>query len=370
MLNLLKLLLMVLLGSAMSASALGRMITDIDGKQVQIPDNPQRIVLGESRMLYTLAILETGNPARRVVGWPLDLKRYDSQTWAIFTQSFPQMLNIASLGGGGPDEMHPETVLALKPDVVILPSLARYDDADRRLLQILKTAGIPVVKIDLRVHLLKNTARSVEILGEVLNQTERANSFTRFYRSHMQVIYDRLATYHGPKPTVLLQLHLGRRNECCVTAVNGSLGELLTFAGGDNIASKTVHGVFGRLNEESVIAAQPDFYFATGAGDVDDKDNLKLGPAISEELMQQSLAELTEKQKGLRTLAALDNGHTAVIWHNFYLSPWHVAAAEMMAKTLYPDLFVDVEPEYTLKQLFKHFLPVPYSGTYFKTGSQ
>ncbi|MDI9734401.1 hypothetical protein QM259_19585, partial [Acinetobacter baumannii] len=85
----------------------------------------------------------------------------------------------------------------------------------------LNAAHIPVVKIDLRVHLLKNTRRSVEIFGEVLNQQARAAAFNRFYSAHLQVIEERLARYHGPKPTVLLQLHLGRRNECCVTAING-----------------------------------------------------------------------------------------------------------------------------------------------------
>ncbi len=346
-----------------------RTVTDIDGNHVDIPDNPQRIVLGESRMLYTLALLETGDPVKRIVGWPLDLKKYDSQTWNIFAQRFPQMLAIPSLGLGGTNDMNPEKVLALKPDLVILPSLARYDDADLRLNAMLKAAHIPVVKVDLRVHLLKNTTRSVNILGEVLNQTARAQAFNHFYDAHMQVIHDRLAAYSGHKPTVLLQLHLGRRNECCVTAVKGSLGELLNFAGGDNIASKTVQGVFGRLNEETVIMAQPEVYFATGAGSAEDQNDLKLGPAITPEMAQHSLRELTARQNGLRELKALHNGRTGMIWQNFYLSPWHVAATEFMAKTLYPDVFADIEPEQTLKQIFHDYLPIPYSGTYFAHGS-
>lgn len=346
-----------------------RTVTDIDGNHVDIPDNPQRIVLGESRMLYTLALLETGDPVKRIVGWPLDLKKYDSQTWNIFAQRFPQMLAIPSLGLGGTNDMNPEKVLALKPDLVILPSLARYDDADLRLNAMLKAAHIPVVKVDLRVHLLKNTTRSVNILGEVLNQTARAQAFNHFYDAHMQVIHDRLAAYSGHKPTVLLQLHLGRRNECCVTAVKGSLGELLNFAGGDNIASKTVQGVFGRLNEETVIMAQPEVYFATGAGSAEDQNDLKLGPAITLEMAQHSLRELTARQNGLRELKALHNGRTGMIWQNFYLSPWHVAATEFMAKTLYPDVFADIEPEQTLKQIFHDYLPIPYSGTYFAHGS-
>ncbi len=351
----------------LSSSTLAKQIVDIDGNRVDIPDRPQRIVLGESRMLYTLALLEPDDPFQHIVGWPQDLKKYDSQTWDRFARRFPHMLRIPSLGSGGPNAINPEQILALRPDVVILPSLARYDDADLRLVSMLKTAHVPVVKIDLRVHLLKNTRRSVEIFGEVLNQPARASAFNRFYDAHMQVIQQRLASYQGRKPSVLLQLHLGRRNECCVTAINGSLGELLNAAGGDNIASKTLHGVFGRLSEEAVIAAQPDYYFATGFADNASQGLLKLGPEIEANAAVSSFRQLTAQQNGLRELQALHNGHAAAIWMNFYLSPWHIAATEFMAKTLYPQLFSDIDPEATLKKIFNDYLPIPYSGTYFTT---
>jgi iron complex transport system substrate-binding protein len=41
-----------------------------------------------------------------------------------------------------------------------------------------------------------------------------------------------------------------------------------------------------------------------------------------------------------------------------------------MAKTLYPELFADIEPEHTLKQIFHDYLPIPYSGTFFATGGR
>lgn len=76
--------LLMVLSTAASAA---RTITDIDGQQVTIPDRPQRIVLGESRMLYTLAMLEPDNPFKNIVGWPLDLKKYDQQTWIFLPNS-------------------------------------------------------------------------------------------------------------------------------------------------------------------------------------------------------------------------------------------------------------------------------------------
>ncbi|WP_394515555.1 ABC transporter substrate-binding protein [Pantoea sp. SGAir0215] len=356
---------LLLLALTISSLVWGKTITDINGDKVTVPDHPVRIVLGESRMLYTYALLEPGNPFKRLVGWPEDLKKYDRQTWDIFARQFPEMQHIASLGQEGSNDINPEKVIALQPDVVILPALARSSEAGQRLERVLKSAHIPVVKIDLRVHLLENTTRSVAILGEVLDQGERASAFNAFYQQHMQTLAQRLAQFRGKKPTVLLQLHLGRRNECCVTSVNGSLGEILAFAGGENIASKTVSGVFGRLNEETVIASHPDFYFATGSGDRNDTSDLRIGPAITQAETRASLRQLAAQQTGLKSLRALQDGHAAALWHNFYLSPWHVVAAEFFAKTLHPALFNDIDPEKTLRQLFTDFLPVPYSGTYF-----
>jgi len=325
----------------LSPLAQAKTLTDIDGHLVTIPDRPQRIVLGESRMLYTLALLAPENPLQHIVGWPRDLQKYDAQMWRSFARRFPQIEAVPSLGSGGPAAINPEQVIALRPDVVILPSLARYDDADARLLAVLQAAHIPVVKIDLRVQLLKNTRRSVEILGDVINQQARAAAFNRFYAAHMRVIEERLADFHGARPEVLLHLHLGRRNECCVTAINGSLGE------------------------ESVIAAQPDYYFATGFSDNQSSGRLKLGPEIAPDVALQSFQQLTGQQKGLRGLKALHNGQAGALWMNFYLSPWHVVAAEFMAKTLYPQRFADVDPQQTLETLFRDFLRMPLQGTWF-----
>ena len=362
--NLLHCTLLLLSLTCLTPPAGARTLTDITGQRVSVPDHPQRIVLGESRMLYSVALLTSGNPLQHIVGWPQDLKKYDPQTWEIFVRHFPQMLNIPGLGLDGVNDINPEQVIALKPDLVILPQLARNNDAGQQLERMLKAAHIPVLKIDTRVQLLKNSERSMTLLGEVFNQPQRAADFNRFYRSHMQRIASRLASYHGPKPTVLLQLHLGRRSECCVTAVNGSLGELLRFAGGDNIASRQVKGVFGRLSEEQVIAAQPDYYFATGNGAPGESGALTLGPAVTAAQTRQSLLTLTRQQNGLKQLSALRNGEAGALWHNFYLSPWHVVATEFFATTLYPQLFRDVDPEQTLKQMFHDFLPIPYSGSY------
>lgn len=353
--------------SLLSAHSLAKNVTDILGRQVAIPDAPQRIVLGESRMLYTLALLEPGNPARRIVGWPGDMARYDAQSWRRYTEKFPSISQIPRLGNGNLHSINAEMLLPLKPDLVILPRLAKTTADDEQLQQTLTNAGVPVIYVDLRIDLLNNTLPSIRLLGEVLNQPARAAAFSAFYQRHMDVIRQRIAQYRGKKTTVMLHLHLGRRDTCCTTAVGGNLGDLLAFAGGENIAAGAISSVYGELNPERALAARPDVYIATGMAGPEGKrfSSLMLGPLVNPQQARDSFSKLIRQTPLLSHLQAVQTGRAWSMWHNFYLSPYHVVMAEMFAKALYPDLFADIDPQMTLKELYQNFLPIDYSGTYW-----
>jgi len=347
-------------------TALAKQVTDITGQTVEIPDNPQRIVLGESRMLYTLALLEPGYPAQRIVGWPADLAKYDAQTWALYQQKFPQISKITQPGSGSVRDLNAESVLKLAPDLVILPRLAKTTHEAAHFRQLMQQAGIPVIVVDLRVDLLNNTVPSMRLLGEVLNQQQRAGDFIAFYQQHMERIRQRLADYHGAKTSVMLHLHLGRRDTCCTTAVKGNLGQLLAFAGGDNIAAPVVKGVFGELNQEAVLAANPQVYIATGmAAPAADARTLQLGPQVTAQQAQHSFQQIMQAHPILSQLSAVKQQRAFALWHNFYLSPYHVVAAEFFAKALYPQLFADVDPQQTMQHLYQQFLPLEFSGTFW-----
>lgn len=358
-----KLLFLLLL---LSHSIFARQIVDITGATVTVPDRPQRIVVGESRMLYTLALLQPDYPAAHIAGWPGDMAKYDAQSWQQYLQRFPQMAQIPQLGSGSLRELNAERVLQLHPDLVILPRLAKTGGEEARFRQVMQQAGVPVVTVDLRVDLLHNTLPSIKILGELLNQPQRAQAFSAFYQHHMQRIQQRLANRQGPRTTVMLHLHLGRRDTCCTTAVNGNLGQLVAFAGGDNIAAGTVKGVFGELNPEQVLAAQPQVYIATGMARAgSDARTVALGPLVNAQQASASFQQVMTAQPLIEQLAAVRNGRAGALWHNFYLSPYHVVATEWIAKMLYPQLFADVDPQRTMQQLYQQFLPLDFSGTFW-----
>ncbi len=346
-----------------SSFVCAKTVTDITGRQVTIPDNPQRIVLGESRMLYTLGLLEPGYPAGKIIGWPGDMAKYDPQTWSVWLKTFPQLASITQLGDGFLSQSNIEQVISLKPDLVILPQLAKNSHSENQFIELLAQAHIPVIKIDLRVDLLHNTVPSIRLLGEVLNQQQRAQSFIDFYQQHMAQVEKRLATINEPKPRVFLHLHLGRRDTCCTTVAHGNLGQLLDFAGGDNIAKSLLKGVFGNLSSEQLLASQPEVYIGTGMSN--SGRTLQLGPQVSQQQAESSMKRAIAAQQPLSYLNAIRQGNAWGLWHNFYLSPYHVAAVEFFAKTFYPQQFADINPEQTLKTLYQRFLPIPYSGTFW-----
>lgn len=356
----------IAIGGGMLASGVqAKTVVDIYQRKVEVPDNPQRIVLGESRMLYSLALIEQGDPSAHVVGWPGDMAHYDPQSWQLYVKAFPNIARIPQLGTTSYDQMNVEKILALKPDLVILPRYAKRPSSEGTVEAQLTKAGVPFIYVDFRVDQLHNTVPSLRLLGEVLNTQQKAGRFIDFYQQHMQAISQKLASYKGVKPRVMLQLHLGRKEGCCTTVARGNLADLLEFAGGENIAKNAFNSVYGEMNPESVIIANPDIYMTTGMSGAEKPDDLQLGPMVSQQKAEQSFENLMAKQPILSSLRAVKEGKAYSLWHNFYLSPYHLLDVEMFAKVFYPQLFASLDPQKTLQQMYQQFLPIPLTGTYW-----
>ncbi len=356
----------VALSAGAWASALqAKTVVDIYQRRVEVPDNPQRIILGESRMLYSLALITDGDPSARVVGWPGDMAHYDPQSWQLYLRAFPHIARVPQLGTVSYDQMNVEKILALKPDLVILPRYAKRPSSEATVERQLTQAGVAFIYVDFRVDQLHNTVPSLRLLGEVLNSPQKTRRFIEFYQQHMNFISQTLAAYHGAKPTVMLQLHLGRLQSCCTTVASGNLADLLAFAGGDNIAKNAFKSVYGQMDPESVIVANPDVYITTGMSGAEKPDDLQLGPLVGAEQAAQSFRRLISQQPILSNLRAVKDGNAYSLWHNFYLSPYHLLDVEVFAKALYPQLFASLDPQKTLQQLYQQFLPLPLTGTYW-----
>lgn len=342
-----------------------REITDIYGRQVSVPDNPQRVFMGESRLLFSLALVYDGDPSARIAGWPADMKFYDSQSWQAFTAKYPDLNKVPTTGAISFAQSDVEKILSLQPDLAILPHYARQLPGQTDLERRLDLAHIPYIYVDFRVDQLNNTVPSLQILGTVFNSPAKTARFITFYQQHLQAIAERIKQLNRPEPKVMIQLHLGKKEQCCITVAHGSLADLLAFSGGDNIASSVIKKVYGQMNPEAVINARPDFYITTGTSAREDSRGVQLGAQVDLAHAQASLAHALASEPLLSHLKAVKEGNVWSLWHNFYICPLHIVAVEFFAKTFYPEDFSNVDPQKTMKQIFTDFLDMPYQGVYW-----
>lgn len=170
-------------GSVMSISisSLAATVTDVAGRTVEVPDNVNRILLGEGRLLSAIALLEGDKPLDRIVGWQGDLRKLDPQTYAAYKAKFPQIDNIPLIGNTSADSVSAEKVLTLNPDIAIFGLSGHGPGKNSELVGQLEKAGVPVVFVDFRDNPLQNTLPSIRMLGKALNREQTAEKYADFY---------------------------------------------------------------------------------------------------------------------------------------------------------------------------------------------
>lgn len=353
-----------------SVTAQAVTVTDIAGRTVTVPDDVQRVVLGEGRLFFALSLLEGQKPFDRIVGWQGDFRKLDPQTYATYQAKFPQIDKIPLIGNTSADSISPEKVLTLNPQLAIFGLSGHGPGKESELVNQLQKAGVPVVFVDFRTSPLKNTLPSMELLGKVLNREQQAQEYIRFYQDNIKRVTD--VTKDIPeqdKPKVFIELRASTADECCRSAGNGNMGDFIDQAGGVNIAKPLLPGPLGQVNLEKVIASQPDVYLVSGGGKPAKAGDpqpagLVLGAQTTPEQASASLKPLLAR-KGISTLKAVEDGRSFGIWHNYYNSPYNVLAVQVFAKAFYPQKFADLNPQQTQKQLYKQFLAVEPTGTYW-----
>ncbi|WP_154646985.1 ABC transporter substrate-binding protein [Methylophaga thiooxydans] len=350
--------------------AQAQVITDLAGRQVDLPEKIDRILLGESRYIPALGILQPDDPLRQIVGMLPDFKLADPAGYQQYQQQFPHIDAIPLIGRSARDSFSVEQAIALDADVAVFGLEGHGPTSkDSRLIEQLKQAGVTVVFVDFRQEPIKNTPTSITILGQVLGQMERASTFNKFYQQQLDAIEQRLQTLPAGKRTkVFLHSRVGLGSTCCETMVNGMMGHFIDWLAADNIATEYVPGTAGIINREYLLINQPDVYIATAIGSVntltDSPQFIALGAGVSHELAQQSFQH-NLSAPWLAQLDAVKQKRAFAIWHHFYNSPLNIAALQAFAKWLYPNAFNDLNPDTTLEEIYRRFQPIELNGTYW-----
>lgn len=342
-------------------------ITDVTGRKVEVETPVDAVILGEGRLIYAVAALDTDNPFERVVGWRDDLLKADPETYAEYRVKYPAIDDIPTFGGLKDGTFDIEQAITLDPDVIIMNLEAKGATEDAGLDEKLSRVGIPLVYVDFREAPIKNTEPSIRILGELFGLEDRAEAFIAFRKEQIELVTDRLAEAAPEKPVVFLERAAGFSEECCMSFGSENFGRMVEMAGGINMAADIIPGTFGTVNPEQVVASNPDQVIVTGANweaYVPNGPWVGLGPSANLEKARDKLAALMDRP-AYTGVAAVENGNVHAVWHQFYNSPYQFVVIQQMAKWLHPDLFEDLDPAATFRALHEQFLPVEYQPGYF-----
>ncbi|MEP3046956.1 MAG: ABC transporter substrate-binding protein [Roseibium sp.] len=364
----------VMFASATIAHAEALTFTDVAGRQVTLTELPDKIILGEGRMMYGIAPLITGNPFEKIVGWNNDLILYDPDGFRKFEGAFPDdTARLINFGNPYAGDFSIEAVLESEADLVLLESGSLFKAKETGLIEKLDAAGVQVAFIDFRRNATENVVPSLLILGRILGEEKRTAEFIDFYMAQMRKVTNVVDTIPAEdRPMVVVENAAGWQVDfCCWSFGPYNYGRFVELAGGTNYASTLANAYSVTLNLEGILDADPKHIVATGANWAESRPEVTsvlLGYDAEEEPNQKRIDTLAARA-GFADLEGVKNGNYHAIFHQFYNSPYHFVAIQQLAKWFHPDDFEDLDPQATFKELHERFLPFDASGTFWMSAN-
>lgn len=347
-------------------------IVDLAGRTVEVPTGAVKVILGESRMIYSIAPLfgPEGNAFNRIVGWNNDLEQYDPDAYEMYLRRFPQIAEIVNFGSPYQGDFNIEQAIALNADIVIMNLQNLFRAREAGMMEKLEKAGIQTVFVDFRQRPAQHTVPSILLLGQVFQKQAEAGELINFYVTEMQKVYAVAARIdQDEKPLVFIEgaANSGWGDGSLSTWGSNNMGRFVELAGGINYGTTLFGMGRGNVNPEQMFVIDPDVIMGTGANWSKAKPTTEAVLLGYEAERADSLERLRgiASRPGWETLRAVKNGRVYSIYHQFYNSPYHFVAIQQMAKWIYPDKFADLDPEKTFIDFHDRFLPISYSGLFW-----
>lgn len=234
--------------SPLAASA--RQVTDMIGRQIEVPENIERVLSTSpplAALLYSLA-------PEKLVGLNLPLRPGDERYLPASLQELPLVGSVLGHGRA----LNSETVLQLRPDVALAWSGETIGSSDvEQVIRQFEKTGVPVLFVDL--DNLAQWPAAFEMLGELLGRQARAAALANEIRKALEEVALAVdAVPEAQRPRVYYaQGPDGLATECH----NSFHVEPIALAGGHNVHRCAPSSVMGmeKVSLEQVLAYDPEF---------------------------------------------------------------------------------------------------------------
>lgn len=311
-------------------------IVDSRNRTVTLTKPAKRIITLHDHLAEMIRILGAED---RIVGT-------DDRAIAKNPEFWPHLHDKPAVGGFNPNY---ERIVELKPDVVIAFASFFMEPFDK--LERLEGTNIRLVAVD--CYKIDTFDSEVRILGKVVGEEKRAEKFIEFYRSYLREIERRIKEV---KQDEKIRVYFESKNELGHTCGPDSSAHMaLMKAGAINVFADAVI-TYPHVSSEAVIERNPDVIIKdisliSGYGYA--KANVKQLSDVKREIVN---------RPGWNEIKAVKNGKVYVSTFGSVTNPIKIA---YYAKTLYPNLFQDFDPQAFHKEWLEKWEGIDYRGVYF-----
>lgn len=209
-------------------------VTDQLGRQVRVPDNPQRVISLAPSITEIIFGIEQSHRLKGVT------------TYSDFPPEAEKLPKVGSYV-----HLDLEKIVALKPDLCI----AIKDGNPRVIAQRLEALKIPVYAVD--PNNLDTVMKTVLEIGGLLDAKEQANRLVKSMQLRIQKVKS-LVAITTQRPKVFFQIGV---SPIVSVGTDTFIHELIVIAGGINLAAGVVP--YPRFSREQVLALSPEIIIIT-----------------------------------------------------------------------------------------------------------
>lgn len=321
-------------GKENGAEKTTRVITDMMGRQVEIPTRIDSIVCTGAGALRLIAYAQAVDLLIGIEDTDKSKTIGRAYNYVYYDQFFKDLPSIGK-GGGRGYTAYEEQIIALQPDVIFCSYTSDALD------QLAAKTGIPVVSTAIQGNLFEeNTVESLKLIGEILGKEERCAEIIAYLDQYEADLNNRTKDIaEEDKPTV----YVGAISN------QGGRGFAGTYGGLGPLKAINVSGVMDEVGKkegfevdwEQIQVWDPDVIFL-------DPGNISL---VNE--------EYAKKADYFNSLRAVKEGNVySIISFNNYTTNIEMAIADAYyaGKVLFPEKFADIDMETKTDEIFKKFL--------------
>lgn len=335
-------------------------VTDTLNRTVEIPEDPQRILLG----FYFEDFMAVAGPEAydRVVAISRDTwEGWRNLQWQTYSAVIPRLTELADVGEVDSGTFSLEAVVAAQPDVALLAAW-QYNALGEVATRI-EAAGIPVVVLDYNAQTVEKHVQSTALLGQIMGAEERAKTLADEYAAAVGDIEERLAKLPKDKaPRVYVELARKGKDTVDNSYAGTQWGSVIDQLGALNIANGQISN-WGKLSPEYVLAQNPQVVMLAGSGWSGRDQAVLMGPGVDSALTHERMQAYLGRP-GWDAMDAVKEGRVFGVYHGGNRTLYDYAFLQFLAKAFYPEEFADLDPQAALDRFFATYMPVQFSGTY------